>query len=53
MREIMIGGKRLHLVRKVAKSGSVYLVTIPSEIGKLLHKKPILVTIEVLEEFSR
>ena len=50
MQNAKICGKRVHFIRRVAKSGPVYLVTIPPDIGKLLHRKLVLVTIEVVEE---
>ena len=37
------------LMRKVAKSGKTYLITLPSDLGARLYKKWILIEITALE----
>ena len=42
-------GERIGLVRKIAKMGRIYLITLPPEVGKKLHRKSVLVEITPLD----
>ncbi len=43
-------GKRYSFVKKVAKMGKVYMITVPKDIGEILHRKVVQVTLETIED---
>jgi len=44
--------KEITLLKKVAKSGSSYMIYLPQEIGRKLHGRLVQVTIRVIEELG-
>jgi len=49
----MVLGKRFCFVKRVAKMGKVYVITVPKEVGEMLHGKLVQVTLdEIIEEVN-
>jgi len=48
-RGITLAKERIVLLRTVMKSGPLYLILLPREIGEKLHRRKILITIEPIK----
>ena len=52
LKSVAVKKQQIVMLRKVARSGNYYLITLPKKIGEKLHRKTVQITIEVLEELG-